>query len=146
MPNMWILIVSSGSPDPQETVDILFSKAFSSLINWLLPVHLMVRYCKRFLLHSKSWIDIFFFKSREVQSLTYWQTGQMKAFLQEVTVGGSYCWHRAKGILSYESWTISAVIFVHIHARAWINWPLGTSTSDGMFFRFAPSESTLVSY
>lgn len=51
MPNMWILIVSSGSPYPQEAVDILFSKAFSSsLINWLLPVHFMARYCKRFLL------------------------------------------------------------------------------------------------
>lgn len=96
MPNMWILIVSSGSPYPQETVDILFSKAFSSLINWLLPVHFMARYCKRFLLHSKSWIFSF-------KSLTYWQTGKKKAFLQEVTIGGSHCWHRAKGTLSYES-------------------------------------------
>lgn len=44
MPNMWILIVSSGSPYPQETVDILLSKAVSSLIEWALSTHFMPSY------------------------------------------------------------------------------------------------------
>lgn len=84
MPNMWILIVSSGSPYPQETVDILFSKTFSSLINWLLPVHFMARYCKRFLLHSKSWI---FFFLITLSTITYLLANRQN---ESISSGGDY--------------------------------------------------------